>query len=88
MAEELKANIRWERITRLLRELEHEVVRGMMEREIDESIGFEFVVPISSQIPGGVVSCQFRTRPMPAHAYRMDRPAGPPRLRVIEGDRN
>lgn len=56
---------RQERIEKLLHELEYEITRGMMEREIDENLSFEFIVPISINIINGVVVCQFRTRPQP-----------------------
>lgn len=58
-------NPRLERIERLLRELEYEVTRGMMERDISETIDFKFIVPISKALPGGVVACEFYTRPTP-----------------------
>ncbi len=61
-------NIRMERIEKLLNELSYEVERGMMEREVDEHLGFRFYVPISSKIPDGVVFCEFRTRPIPRYA--------------------
>ena len=73
-------NYRMERIERLLRELEYEVTRGMLEREIDETIGFRFTVPISNSIPDGVVSCEFRTRP--THAWAVDPQER--RLRVVK----
>lgn len=47
-----------------MRELEYEVTRGMMEKEIGEEMGFRFYVPISNKIPDGVVFCEFRTRPV------------------------
>lgn len=56
-------DMRIERITRLLKELEYEVTRGIMEHEIDEDIGFRFIIPISKSIPDGQVFCEFRTRP-------------------------
>ena len=62
-----EANYRRERIERLLDELRYEITRGMMEKEIDETLGFRFYVPVSSQIPEGVVFCEFRTRPLPRH---------------------
>lgn len=58
------ANIRQERIERLLAELRYEVERGMLEREIPEEMGFRFYVPLSRAIPDGVVFCEFRTRPI------------------------
>ena len=75
-------NFRMERIERLLRELRYEVERGMMEREIDEQLGFRFVVPISNIIKDGVVQCEFRTRPMPRGAMAIDDLQ--PRLRVVK----
>lgn len=57
------AKMRMERIERLLRELEYEVTRGVMENEVDEDIGFRFIIPISRKIPKGIVCCEFRTRP-------------------------
>lgn len=76
-------NFRMERIEKLLHELRYEVERGMVEADIDETIGFEFIVPISKAIPHGVVHCRFVTRPMPRHAV------GPlfcePRLRLVIG---
>lgn len=61
-------NFRRERIEKLLYELRYEIERGMVEAEIDETLTFEFIVPISRSIPDGVVSCQFRTRPVPRYA--------------------
>lgn len=79
-------NIRRERIERLLYELRYEIERGMMEREIDETMGFEFYVPISRSLPDGVVRCEFRTRPIPRHA--MSLAAMEPRLKVIDGGKS
>ncbi|MCK1543454.1 hypothetical protein IVB12_16170 [Bradyrhizobium sp. 179] len=75
-------NFRRERIEKLLHELRYEVERGMMERDIDEEMGFRFYVPISQKIPDGVVFCEFRTRPIPRHA--MDPDALQPRLKVVK----
>ena len=61
MSEE--TNVRWERIQRLLNELRYEITRGMLDGEVDETLGMEFVVPISRELKNGVVYCQFRTRP-------------------------
>lgn len=57
--------------------------RGMLEREIDEELGFRFYVPVSRSIPDGVVFCEFRTRP--THRYAANLEDTEPRLRVIEG---
>jgi hypothetical protein len=82
MADETKPNYRMERIERLLHELEYEVVRGMMEAEIDESIGFRFYVPVSKQIPDGIVFCEFRTRPVPRHMWTPE--DARPRLKIVK----
>ena len=79
------SQMRMERIERLLRELEYEVTRGIMEREIDEEIGFRFVVPNSRKIPSGLVFCEFRTRPTRAYeaaAYGLYEPL---KLRIVGG---
>lgn len=54
------ANIRRERIERLLRELEYEVTRGVMEREIEPRMGFSKILPGG---PTGYVSMFFEVRP-------------------------
>lgn len=76
------SNIRRERVERLLKELEYEVVRGIMEGDLDEHMGYRFAVPISKKIPDGVVSCEFRTRPMPRYALSPDDLE--PRLKVVK----
>ena len=77
--------MRKERIERLLRELEYEVTRGVMEREINEEIGFQFIIPISNAIPDGQVFCEFRTRPTPRGNY-IGEPAKP--VLKIVGDKS
>ena len=78
-----QANIRQERIERLLRDLEYEVTRGMIEGDIGESLGFRFFVPISKAIPDGVVACEFRTRPLSRYAMGIDDDLTP-RLKVVK----
>ena len=73
---------RWERIEKLMRELEYEVTRGMMEGDIDEEIGFRFFVPVSKKIKDGAVACEFRTRPVPRGAWSIDDLQ--PRLNVVK----
>ena len=75
-------NFRRERIDKLLHELRYEVERGMMERDIDETLSFLFYVPISNAIPDGVVECEFRTRPIPR--YMMDARDLQPRLKLVK----
>lgn len=80
------ANIRMERIEKLLRELEYEVTRGMMEREIGEEVSFRFVVPASSAIHDGIVMCEFTTRPVPSYHGLMWGSSGyEPKLRLVKG---
>ena len=78
-------NFRRERIEKLLHELRYEVERGIMERDIDEEMGFRFYVPISQKIPDGVVFCEFRTRPIPR--YAMSPEDLQPRLKVVSSSR-
>lgn len=75
-------NIRQERIERLLKELEYEVTRGMLEKDIPEEMGFRFYVPISNKIRDGVVACTFRTRPVPR--YHMSPDDLTPRLKIVK----
>ena len=74
-------NYRKERIDRLLQELRYEVERGVMEREIEETITFQFVVPMSSSIPDGMVHCRFATRPITKYEMFGEIPE---RLRVVK----
>ena len=76
-------NFRRGRIEKLLHELRYEVERGMLEREISETMGFLFYVPISNEIPEGVVRCEFRTRPIPRHLMELDQMR--PRLKLVKG---
>lgn len=75
-------NIRWERVQRLLKELRYEIERGMIEGDLDESLGLRWYVPISKAIPDGVVFCEFRTRPIPR--YAMSPEAIEPRLKIVK----
>lgn len=74
-------NFHRERVEKLLKELQYEVTRGMLEGDIDESQGFRFYVPISKAFPDGVVFCEFRTRPIPR--IMMDPDDLRPRLRIV-----
>jgi hypothetical protein len=75
-------NFRRERIEKLLHELRYEVERGMLERDIEEEMGFRFYVPISNKIPDGVVLCEFKTRPILRH--QMSPADIQPRLRLVK----
>ena len=73
---------RLDRIERLLDELRYEVTMGMMEREVDETLNFTFYVPISNDVPDGVVECEFRSRPI--HRSMMDFRRMEPRLKLVK----
>lgn len=75
-------NYRKERVERLLNELQYEVTRGIMEGDLDEDMGFRFIVPVSKKIPDGIVSCEFRTRPTMRWALSPDDLT--PRLHVVK----
>lgn len=75
-------NFRQERIEKLLHELRYEIERGMVQKEIDETISFRFYIPISSAIPDGVVFCEFRAQPMPR--YHMAPDDFEPRLKLVK----
>jgi len=76
-------DFRKERIEKLLYELQYEVTRGMMERELDESLSYTFIVPTSTSFPHGVVYCEFRTRPMPSH-YALSSDGAESTLKVVK----
>lgn len=82
-------NYRQERVERLLQELRHEVTRGMMDGEINETLEFAFIIPVSKAIPNGIVQCEFKTRPMPEYyGFSTSPDLMQPRLRVVgEGKR-
>lgn len=80
----MTTNYRQERIERLLQELRYEVQRGMMDGEVDESLGFRFYVPVSKSLQGGVVFCEFLTRPLPAWHVPLDASPCGPRLKVVK----
>lgn len=60
----MKNSFRMGRIEKLINELMYELERGFMESEIEETINFRHIVPISREIPGGMVLCSFSTRPV------------------------
>lgn len=67
-------DMRKRRIERLLQELEYEITRGMMEGEIDETMGYRFIVPVSKVLKDGVVACQFTTRPVLSYSIDLRKP--------------
>lgn len=77
-------NGRTERIEWLLRELRHEITRGIMERDIGETLQFNWSVPLSNNLPGGMVACRFVTYPTRVSEMCGDENGVEPRLRVIK----
>lgn len=73
-------NIREERIQRLLEELRYEVTRGIMEREIDEHLLYQFTLP-SQKAARHTVYCRFQTSVV-EHHFDMR-----PLLTVVQGDK-
>lgn len=53
-----KGNYRLERINRLLRELEYEVTRGIIERDVEE-LAFQFFVPMNFHNQYKTARCSF-----------------------------
>lgn len=76
------ANIRRERIERLLRELEYEITRGIIEREIEPEMGWSRIMPGG---PTGTVIAEFRVRPRCDGEFYFD-DRREPRLRVVSDD--
>lgn len=79
-----KTNYRQERIERLLNELRYEIERGMFEGEVDESLRMRWYVPQSKQLAGGVVFCEFRTRPIHIDSVLGTDIGAKPALRVVK----
>ena len=74
---------RKERIEKMFAELRYEIEIAMMQGEIEEQLRFEFIVPTSKALRGGVVVCRFESIPMHrqiAFGIGLEEP----RLRVIK----
>jgi hypothetical protein len=76
----IDGDMRRERIERLLNELEYEITRGIMNREIDPHMGMSSILPGG---PTGHVSISFDVRPSDGR-YAGFGPDRMPRLRVVE----
>lgn len=72
------ADIRRERIERLLRELEYEITRGVMEREIEPRMGWSKILTGG---PTGHVLARFEVRPSDGSDFLGGNQM--PRLRVV-----
>lgn len=77
------AVMRKERIERLLRELEYELTRGVMESEIEEEMHWQHVLPWSRAIPNGVIAMEFRMRPVTQYSLPLSFGQQPPRLKLV-----
>lgn len=77
-------NFRRERIEKLLQELRYEVERGMLERDIEETLIFRFYVPFSNVIPNGVVRVEFCATPVLRPSFSSEDLQ--PRLRLVKSD--
>lgn len=75
------SNIRLERIQRLLKELEYEITRGVMDHEIEPEMSYNFVIPYG---PAGRVRLEMRMRPIQRDEYYWVEP-NKCTLRVIDG---
>jgi len=75
------ADMRRERIERLLRELEYEVTRGVMEREIEPRMGWSKILPGG---PTGYVMARFEVRPSDGNEFTSEPQM--PRLYVVKND--
>jgi hypothetical protein len=79
------SQMRKERIERLLNELEYEIIRGVMEREIEPDLHFGKVFPVTGR--GGGTACM-ELHVFALKAYQPPYQTGPARvrLRVVESE--
>jgi len=75
--------MRMERINRLIHELRYELERGFMEGEIEESITWHHIIPVSREVTNGVVVCRLETRPVHRDSAFGQQLETEPRLRVV-----
>ena len=75
---------RAERIEKLFYELRRELEIGCLEGEIDETMSFEFVIPVSKRLADGVVHARFYMRPVHRDSI-MGRQVGlEPKLKIVK----
>lgn len=53
------------RIEKLLAEVEYEITRGVLNRDIDEAMSFEFIIPVSTHGEDWCVQFVARMKPVP-----------------------
>jgi hypothetical protein len=78
-----EAEYRKERIERLIHELEYELTRGVMDHEIEESLHWRYIIPVSRKIPNGVVVVQMQMWPATRDTVLPSGHTGP-RLKLVE----
>mgnify|MGYP000898322801 CR=1 FL=1 len=77
------AQMRKERIERLLSELEYEIVRGVMEREIEPDLHLRKVFPCIGR-GDGLAAIELHVYPAGKNEFSGQRREGP-KMRVVEG---
>ena len=82
MPTETQAQMRLERIGRLLSELEYEITRGVMKREIEPDLHFSKIFPCPGR-GSGLAALEIHVYPAQDTSNPQMRKG--PRLRVIEG---
>lgn len=76
------SNIRLERIQRLIKELEYEITRGVMEHEIEPDLHYSFMLPGG---PTGRVAIELHVYPVRREQYFAPDKST---LRAIDGGRS
>lgn len=84
MSDEASKKMRIDRVERLFKELRYELERGFMEGEIEESLRFEFVVPVSREIKEGAVHFLFESRPVHRYSILGSSLISESRLKVVK----
>ena len=81
------AKMRMERINRLFKELEYEIIRGITEREIEEEFGYQFCIPFSRHFSNGAVWCRFDSRPVEHMGYLPLHDDSGPKLKLVKNEK-
>ena len=83
MRMDTKAQMRLERIERLLEELCYEITRGVMEREIEPDLQYSKIMPLLHH-PSGRKAAVLTVRLCPEDRYSLIHHRKP-RLRIVDG---
>lgn len=81
----MTAQMRKERIERLLSELEYEIIRGVMDREIEPDLHFSKLFPVTGRGDGLAQMELHVYTPRKNEGHNMSHYQGP-KLRVVSGD--